>query len=145
MSNTPVLKLPVMAAPVSPVAFTPEQQQRRARLIQQTCAALRADPTVTRLRGAMTPTPPRAVWLDFTLTDDLTPYCLTFPNTAATVSLWMPGRFAAWETLASWVLSDFANGADLWQTVKATLDAPEMDVLHRWLAEEPWLNSGGVP
>ncbi len=145
MTFTPVLKLPVMAAPVHPVAFTPEQQQRRARLIQQTGTALRADPTVTQLRGTMTPTPPRAVWLDFTLSDDPTPYCLTFPNTAPTVTLWMPGRFAPWETLAFWPLADFVTGAALWLAVKATLDAPEMDVLHRWLEEEPWLDTGGVP
>ena len=73
MTFTPVLKLPVMAAPVHPIAFTPEQQQRRAWLIQQTGTALRADSTVTQLRGTMTPTPPRAVWLDFTLSDDPTP------------------------------------------------------------------------
>jgi hypothetical protein len=137
---TPVLMLPVLAATAHPVAFTPEQQQRRSRLIQQTGTALRADPTVIRLRSTMTPTPPRAVWLDFTLTDDLTPYCLTFPNTAPTVTLWMPGRFASWETLASWVLAEFATGANLWQAVKAILDAPEMDVLHRWLED-----AGGVP
>jgi hypothetical protein len=139
MSFTPVLKLPVMAAPIHPVAFTPEQQQRRARLIQQTGTALRADPTVTRLRGTMTPTPPRAVWLDFTLTDDPTPYCLTFRNTAPTVTLWMPGRFASWETLAFWPLVNFATGADLWEAVKAILEAPEMDVLYRWLED-----AGGV-
>ncbi len=139
MSITPVPKLPVMAAPVYPVAFTPEQQQRRARLIQQTGTALRADPTVTRLRGTMTPTPPRAVWLDFTLSYDATSYCLTFPHTAPTVTLWMPGRFASWETLVCWPLADFVTGADLWEAVKATLDAPEMDVLHRWLED-----AGGV-
>jgi hypothetical protein len=144
MSITPVLKLPVLAAPAYPVVFTPEQQQRRARLIQQTCTALRADPTVTYLRSTMTPTPPRAAWLDFTLSYDATPYCLTFSDTAPTVTLWMPGRFAAWETLASWVLADFATGADLWEAVKATLDAPELDVLHRWLEEEPWFDAGGV-
>jgi len=92
----------------------------------------------------MTPTPPRAVWLDFTLSYDATSYCLTFPNTAPTVTLWMPGRFAAWETLAFWTLADFETGADLWQTVKATLDAPETDVLHRWLEGEPWFAAGGV-
>ncbi len=139
MSITPVLKLPALAAPLHPVAFTPEQQQRRARLIQQTGTALRADPTVTRLRGTMTPTPPRAVWLDFTLSYDATPYCLTFPHTAPTVTLWMPGRFAPWETLVCWTLADFVTGADLWEAVKATLDAPEMDVLHRWLED-----AGGV-
>ncbi len=139
MSFTPVLKLPASAAPFHPVAFTPEQQQRRARLIQQTGTALRADSTVTRLRGTMTPTPPRAVWLDFTLSYDATPYCLTFPHTAPTVTLWMPGRFASWETLACWTLADFETGADLWQAVKATLDAPELDVLHRWLED-----AGGV-
>ncbi len=137
---TPVLKLPVLAAPIHPVAFTPEQQQRRARLIQQTGTALRDDSTVTYLRGTMTPTPPRAVWLDFTLTDDATPYCLTFPHTAPTATLWMPGRFASWETLACWTLADFSTGVDLWQAVKATLDAPEMDVLHRWLQD-----AGGAP
>lgn len=143
MSLTPVLKLPVMAAPAHPIAFTLEQQQRRARLIQQTGTALRADPTVTRLRGTMTPTPPRAVWLDFVLTDDPTPYCLTFPHTAPTVTLWMPGRFAPWETLAYWTLVNFVTGANLWETVKATLDAPELDVLHRWLEEG--LVPGGAP
>ncbi len=144
MNLTAVPTLPAMAAPISPVVFTAAQQQRRSRLIQETCTVLRADPTVTHLRGAMTPTPPRAVWLDFTLAYDATPYCLTFPNAAPTVTLWMPGRFAAWETLASWVLAEFANGADLWQAVKATLDAPELDVLHRWLEEEPWFDAGGV-
>jgi len=144
MSITPVLKLPVLAAPAYPVAFTLEQQQRRAWLIQQTGTALRADSTVTHLRGTMTPTPPRAVWLDFTLSYDATPYCLTFPHTAPTVTLWMPGRFAPWETLASWVLAEFATSADLWQAVKATLDAPELDVLHRWLEEEPWFDAGGA-
>ena len=139
MSFTPVLTLPVRAAPTYPVAFTPEQQQRRARLIQQTGTVLRADPTVTYLRGTMTPTPPRAVWMDFTLTDDATPYCLTFPNTAPTVTLWMSGGFAPWETLATWTLADFSTGADLWETVKAILAAPEMDVLHRWLED-----AGGV-
>ena len=147
MSFTPVLKLPVMAAPAYPVAFTPEQQQRRARLIQQTGTTLRADPTVTQLRGTMTPTPPRAVWLDFTLSYDATPYCLTFPHTVPTVTLWMPGRFALWETLACWTLADFLTGAELWEAVKATLDAPELDVLHRWLEEEqeePWFDVRGV-
>jgi len=140
----PVLKLPVLAAPAYPVVFTPEQQQRRARLIQLTCTALRADPTVTYLRSTMPPTPPRAAWLDFTLSYDATPYCLTFPNTALTVTLWMPGRFAPWEMLATWTLAEFVTGADLWQAVKATLDAPELDVLHRWLDEEPWFDAGGV-
>ncbi len=141
----PVLKLPVRAAPAHPVVFTPEQQQRRSRLIQQTGTTLRDDPTVIRLRGTMTLTPPRTVWMDFLFTDDLTPYRLTFPNTAPTVMLWMPGRFAPRETLAVWALADFVTGAALWLAVKATLDAPEMDVLHRWLEEEPWLDTGGVP
>ncbi len=145
MTFAPVLKLPVLAAPAHPVVFTPEQQQCRARLIQETGSALRDDPTVTHLRGAMTLTPPSAVWMYFSFTDDLTPYRLMFPNTASTVSLWMQGRFAPWETLATWALADFASGAVLWETVKATLDAPEMDVLHRWLEEEPWFDAGGVP
>jgi len=37
-------------------------------------------------------------------------------------------------------LADFVTGADLWETVKATLDAPELDVLRRWLED-----AGGVP
>jgi hypothetical protein len=108
-------------------------------MIQQTGTALRVDPTVTYLRGTMPPTPPRAVGLDFTLSYDATPYCLPFPNTAPTVTLWMPGRFAPWETLAFWTLAEFTTGADLWEAVKAILDAPEMDVLHRWLED-----AGGV-
>lgn len=143
MSFTPVLTLPTMAATPHPVMFTLEQQHRRSRLIQETGSALRDDPTVTHRRGAMTPTPPRAVWLDFTLPYDATPYRLTFPNTAPTVTLWMPGRFAPWETLARWMLADFATGADLWQAIKATLAAPAMDVLHRWLEEG--LDAGGAP
>ena len=130
-----------------PTVFAPDQRQRRSRLIQEAGAALRDDPTVTRLRGTMTATIPRAVRMDFTFADDRTPYRLTFPNTVATVTLWMPGRFARWETLATWALADFAAGADLWAAVKAILDAPEMDVLHRWLEEAPnpqKRNVGGV-
>lgn len=140
---TPVLTLPSAAATARPIVFTTAQQHRRSKLIQETGTALRDDPTVTHLRGTMTPTPPRTVWMDFSFIDDLTPYRLTFPNTTPTVSLWMAGRFAPWETLATWTLAEFADGAALWEAVKATLDAPSMDVLHRWLEGE--LDSGGAP
>ncbi len=142
MSFTPVLTLPFTAVTTCPVVFTAVQQQRRSRLIQETGSALRDDLTVTHLRGAMTLTPPRTVWMYFSFTDDLTPYRLTFPNTAPTVSLWMQGRYAPWETLATWALADFVTGAALWETVKSTLYAPELDVLHRWLEEE--FDAGGA-
>lgn len=130
-----------------PTVATPDPPHR-SRLIQETGLALREDSTVRTRRGQMTPTRPRAVWLYFTFTNDATLYRLTFPTTISTATLWMQGLFHMWEPLATWALSDFASGADLWAAVKATLDAPEMDVLHRWLEEAACPQSshaGGLP
>jgi hypothetical protein len=111
----------------------------RSRLIQETGAALRDDPTVRRLRGKMTATLPRSVWMSFSFTTDHTPYRLTFPHTAATVTLWMAGLYQPWEALATWELADFATGDDVLTAVKAVICDPALDMLHRWL------EAGGGP
>ncbi len=125
----------------APTLSTPPRSRApaRARLIQETGAALRDDPTVCRLRGKMTATLPRSVWMDFSFTTDHTPYRLTFPHTAPTITLWMAGLYQPWETLATWALTDFATGADVWAAIQATLNDPTLDVLHRWR------EAGGAP
>jgi hypothetical protein len=108
---------------------------------------LRYDPTVRRLRGKMTATLPRSVWLSFSFTADHTPYRLTFPHTAATVTLWMAGLYQPWEALATWELADFATGDDVLTAVKAVIRDPALDVLHRWRGGSSQTNAppGALP
>lgn len=118
----------------APAVSTPPRWRApaRSRLIQETGAALRDDPTVCRLRGQMTATLPRSVWMYFSFTTDHTPYRLTFPHTAPIVTLGMAGLYQPWETLVSWDLADLATGDDVLSVVKTTLCDPALDVLHRW-------------
>ena len=120
----------------APTGLTTAELPQRSRLIQELGAALRDDSTVLNLQGRMTGVVPRTVWMTFSFTNDHTPYRLTFPNTSASVTLWMRGLFRPWEPLATWTLTNYTAGANLWSTIRAYLDSPAMEVLHRWL-EEP--------
>lgn len=141
-----------LTAPAVHVTTHPDTvaAQRRSRLIQATGAALRDAPDVCDLRGRMTPDLPRTVWMHFSFTDDPTPYCLTFPTTEPRLILWMRGLFRLWEPLHTWALADVGTGEDVLAAVRAVIQAPHNDVLHRWL-DEPWdderpvWSPGGLP
>ena len=104
----------------------------RQDVIRQIGAWLRDSPQVIDLRGAMSRELPRSVWMHFSLAGDRNRYSLYFPASVPDrAGLWI-GEGRGRSLLEMFALADHPSGEALAGAVMRLLDAPEMDVIHRW-------------